>query len=303
MAAIRAYPWAMRAALALCTLAACGTSCGSPSNTPTLAPFASAPQPIRVTPEPGAIRLRVMTYNVNFGIEGDRAGLDAIRAGAPDVMFLQETTPAWERALVGAFGATHPHHRFEATRNEWVAGGLGVMSRWPIAKVETLTDGPGPFFAHRVVIDAPGGAFQVLNLHLRPPMSDSGSWLVGYFSTRGHREREARAHIAKLDPALPALAVGDFNEEDEGMAIAVFTARGFTSALPRFQPNATTWQWPVGGRTLRFRLDHVLHDRHFRAVGAAVIDRGRSDHAPVWADLERRTGNRGLPERGQDPPR
>jgi endonuclease/exonuclease/phosphatase family metal-dependent hydrolase len=253
-----------------------------------MAPFASAPQPVQVTPDATATKLRVMTYNVNFGLRGERSGIDAIKAGSPDVVFLQETTPEWERALIKDLGATYPHHRFEATRNEWIAGGLGVMSRWPIRTIERLDEGPGPFFAHRVVIDAPGGAFQTLNLHLRPPMSDSGSWVVGFFSTRAHREKEALAHVAKLDPKLPALAVGDFNEEDEGMAIAVFKARGFTSALPLFQPNATTWQWPVGGGTLRFRLDHVMYDQHFRAIAAAVVDQGRSDHAPVWADLERR---------------
>jgi endonuclease/exonuclease/phosphatase family metal-dependent hydrolase len=44
----------------------------------------------------------------------------------------------------------------------------------------------------------------------------------------------------------------------------------------------------VAGNTLRFRLDHVLYDKHFRAVDAEVVPAGRSDHAPVWADLERR---------------
>lgn len=250
--------------------------------------FASAPRPIRVQPDPAATSLRVMTYNVNFGLEGDPAGIEAVASAKPDLVLLQETTPAWEKAFVGALAIAYPHHRFEHTHTELLAGGLGVMSRYPIIKIDTLTEGGGPFFAWRVVIDAPGGPLQILDLHLRPPMSNSGSWVVGYFSTRADREREALAHVAKLDPSLPALAVGDFNEEDEGMAIAVFEQRGFTSALPQFQPNATTWQWPVGNRTLRFRLDHVLYDKHFRAIDAAVVPAGRSDHAPVWADLERR---------------
>lgn len=271
------------------TLAACGgASCGSSTSSSSPGVFTSAPRPIQVTPDPRATRIRVMTYNVNFGLDGDRRGIDAISAGAPDLVFLQETTGGWERAMNEAFATTYPHRRFEDTHDEWLAGGLGVLSRWPITTLETLTDGPGPFFAHRVVIDAPGGPIQVLNVHLRPPMSDGGSWVVGYFSTRAHREQEALAHVARLDPKLPTLAVGDFNEEDEGMAIAVFKDRGFTSALPLFHPNATTWQWPVADRTLRFRLDHILYDNRFLAVSAAVVDRGRSDHAPVWADLERR---------------
>ncbi|MBS1120634.1 MAG: Endonuclease/Exonuclease/phosphatase family protein [Deltaproteobacteria bacterium] len=111
--------------------------------------------------------------------------------------------------------------------------------------------------------------------------------MVGYFSTREDRQREAIAHVARLDPRLPTLVVGDFNEEDEGMALKIFRDHGFASALPKFHPNVDTWQWPVGGMTLRFRLDHILYDAHFRGLDANVVEAGRSDHFPVWADLER----------------
>jgi endonuclease/exonuclease/phosphatase family metal-dependent hydrolase len=243
-------------------------------------------------PTAGAAKFRVMTYNVNFGVAGDPAGLDAVEHGKPDLVFLQETNAEWEAAFVGRFATSHPHHRFSPPKNEWVAGGMGVMSRWPIVTVDQLDTEHGPFFAWRVVVDAPGGRLLVLNVHLRPPMSESGSWVVGYFSTRAVREAEMIDHLAALDrlgPDLPTLAVGDFNEEDEGMAIAKLVARGFSNALPRFQPDVDTWQWPVGDVTLKFRLDHVLHDRHFRALDANIVDEGRSDHAPVWADLERVT--------------
>ena len=228
-------------------------------------------------------KLRVMTYNVNFGLAGDRAGVEAITSAAPDVVLLQETNDRWEAALTGLY----PHARFQGPKNAWAAGGLGVLSRRPITTIEQLDTDAGPFFAWRIVVDAPGGPLQALNVHLHPPMDmASGSWVVGYFTTREIREREAADHIAKLDPSLPTIAAGDFNEEDEGRAIALFRARGFASALPRFKPDADTWQW--GNGSLRFRLDHVLYDeKHFRAVGADVVDKGRSDHAPVWADLVR----------------
>lgn len=273
----------MRVAVLLVVL-----SCSSGSGSPSRFSIASAPTPIVVQPDPTATRLRVMTYNVNFGVAGDPAGVAAIASASPDLVLLQETTEEWEAALVAGLGARFPHHRFEGTRNHWGAGGLGVMSRWPITRIDTLVDGGGPFFAHRVIVDAPGGPIQLLNVHLRPPMSDTGSWVVGYFSTRFDREREAKAHVARLDPRLPTIVAGDFNEEDEGMALAVFRARGFSNTLPLFQPNVDTWQWPVGSVTLRFRLDHILHDPRFRAIGAAIVEAGHSDHAPVWADLERR---------------
>ncbi len=236
-----------------------------------------------------AVRFRVLTYNMNFGLAGSREGVEAIGTANADVVVLQETNAEWEDAIVGALGRMYPHHRFQGPKNQFAAGGMGVLSRWPIAKIEQLDSDAGLFFAWRIVLDAPGGSLQILDVHLHPPMdTGSGSWVVGFFTTRPIREAEARDHVAKLDPSLPTLIAGDFNEEDEGRAIAVFHARGFESALPRFHPDADTWHWSVGGSTeLRFRLDHILFDRHFRAVGAGVVDKGRSDHAPVWADFVR----------------
>ena len=184
-----------------------------------------------------APHLRVLTYNMNFGVAGDRAGADAIRSASPDIALLQETNDEWQAALTGMF----PHERFQGPKTEWVAGGMGVMSKWPIASVDELTSDAGPFFAWRVVVDAPGGPIQLVNVHLHPPMdTQSGSWVVGYFSTRAVREQEAKDHIANIDWSLPTIVAGDFNEEDEGRAIALFRTKGLASALPRFRPDADT---------------------------------------------------------------
>jgi endonuclease/exonuclease/phosphatase family metal-dependent hydrolase len=164
---------------------------------------------------------------------------------------------------------------------------MGVMSSVPIRSIDELPSVAGPFFAWRVVLDAPGGPLQVLNLHLRPPMSDDGSWIVGYFSTRDSREREVAWHLARLDPALPTLIVGDFNEEGDGQAVRYAVERGYTDAIGQFAGGRRTWEWPVGAITLRFQLDHILYDPRLIAVAAGVVEGGRSDHKPVWADLER----------------
>jgi endonuclease/exonuclease/phosphatase family metal-dependent hydrolase len=269
-----------------CLAASCGR--GEPGTSSSYSGLSQPPAIDVPRVQPGDIRLRVMTYNVNFGGAGDPAGLAAIASASPDLVFLQETTDGWATALVERFGTSHPHHRFAPAKNEWIAGGMGVLSKWPITKLEQLDSDAGPFFAWRAIVDAPGGPLQVLNVHLRPPMSESGSWIVGFFAARAVREREMRDHLKSIDPALPTIALGDFNEEDEGMAIALLLARGFVNALPRFHPDVDTWQWPVGGTTLRFRLDHILYSRHFDALDANVVAAGRSDHAPVWADLVRR---------------
>lgn len=243
--------------------------------------------PVRAAPAHAPQALRVMSYNVNFGLAGDPAGADAIASASPDVVFLQETNDDWEALLVARLPG-FAFHRFGPPKR-LPAGGMGVLSRYPIASIEELDSVGGPFFAWRVVVDAPGGPLQVLDVHLRPPMSDSGSWVVGYFSTREDREHEIAWHVSRLDPKLPTLVVGDFNEEGDGRAVTVVKDRGFTDAIAQFAGATRTWEWPVGRFMLQFQLDHLLYDDRFVARAAGIVEAGRSDHKPIWADLERVT--------------
>jgi len=228
--------------------------------------------------------LRVMSYNVNFGVAGDPAAVAAIASAKPQIVLLQETNEVWEQTLVA--GSSYKHHRF-APPKELPAGGLGVLSRYPIVTIEELPSVGGPFFAWRVVIDTPSGRIQILNLHLRPPMSDGGSWVVGYWSTRETREQEIAWHLERLDPELPTLLAGDFNEEPDGRAMTYATDRGYTDAIAQFAKGRQTWHWPVGSITLRFQLDHIMYDTRFMAVAGGIVEAGNSDHRPVWADFER----------------
>jgi endonuclease/exonuclease/phosphatase (EEP) superfamily protein YafD len=246
--------------------------------------IASVPRAAVIPPRERAA-LRVMSYNLNFGLAGDPAGVAAIATATPEIVLLQESNDTWADALIAGLPG-FPHHRFTPPHG-WPAGGMGVMSRYPIVGIDELPSVNGPFFAWRVVIDTPEGRVQILNLHLRPPMSDSGSWVVGYFSTRADREHEIAWHVARLDPALPTLIAGDFNEEGDGRAMAVADRLGYTDAIAQYAGATRTWEWPVSRLTIRFQLDHVLYDKRFTAVAAGIVEAGRSDHKPVWADLER----------------
>ena len=67
-------------------------------------------------PAAASAALRVMTYNVNFGIPGDAPTIAAIDAGRADVVFLQEINPAWERALRARFAGRVPAHVLSRAR-------------------------------------------------------------------------------------------------------------------------------------------------------------------------------------------
>src|SRR4051812_41940830 len=79
--------------------------------------------------------LRLLTCNVNFGIAGDRATIDAIRDARADLVVLQETNAAWERALRAALAADLPHMVFH---NRGGAGGMAVLARVPLVAVDLL---------------------------------------------------------------------------------------------------------------------------------------------------------------------
>ena len=220
-----------------------------------------------------------MTYNVNFALADDAATLDAVAEADADVVFLQETNERWEANLRAALGRTYPHMAFK----HWPpAGGLAVLSKYPVREIEYLK--PTSWFpAARAVVASPIGKVQVLNVHLRPPVSDRGSVVSGYFSTPPVRASEIRAFARSLDGDLPTLIVGDFNESEGGRAMRWLERRGYASALPEYSPNAQTWRWKTRYLSLAGRYDHLCYDRRLTPLRVEVRNAGRSDHLPVVA--------------------
>lgn len=273
------------------TLLGCGTSnprqeADDPGSS------APAPQPStgslgreRFEPPPlaaGAPELRVLSFNINYGVGHDPSNVAAVAEADADLVLLQETTEQSEAVFREALAGTYPHALFRDCCN---AGGLGVMSRYPIREESYLEPTVGWFPAWRMVVDTPLGPVQVLDVHLRPPMSDGGSWVAGYFTTRDDRRAEIEAFWSALDPELPTIIAGDFNEDEKGRAIAFLAEKGLRSALPQVEPRAKTWRWQTKVGKLRFMLDHVVYGPGLELRGAKVLDRGTSDHLPVLVVL------------------
>ncbi len=220
--------------------------------------------------------LRMLTYNVNYGLAGDEETMEAIREAQADVVVLQETTPAWEDALRPAMSEDYAYMLF---RHSGGAGGLAILSRYPVHELDYLP-AIDWFPAWRLIVEGPLGPVQVLAVHLRPPISDRGSVVSGYFSTPGIRETEITDFLESLDPELPTVVAGDFNERD-GLALAQLEERGFRSAIPEFQSRARTWRWQTRVGEIRTMLDHIAYDQRLMPLNAEVIEAGRSDHFPV----------------------
>lgn len=220
--------------------------------------------------------LRVMTYNVlhdNPDIDGSLA---AVIAADCDVVLMQEVSRAWRAALEEA---PYAEKRFRLGARG--ALGKAVLSRLPIVS-EELYAPVDRFPAQAVVVEAPSGPLQVLNVHLRPAI-DRGSWVRGYVTTPPIRRREIEAYWARLDASLPTVVAGDFNEVPSGSAVRFLETQGLTLAVPS---GPATWHHVRKGRDLlRLDIDHVLAGRGVSVLEAEVLDVGSSDHRPVVARL------------------
>lgn len=268
-----------RLCAATVAIAACGN--GAPGGR---SDATADPRPARAAPN--GTSLLVMTYNLNYGLAGDRDTIRLIEESGADVVLLQETNHAWEKALRGALARAYRHMAF--LHDDRRAGGLAFLSRHPIELAEARPSPIGWFPAWRAVVDGPIGKVQLINLHLRPPGRRGGDYLRGYFESQRERLRETEAHLGLVSEDLPVILAGDFNEDARGRSLRHLIALGFESVLDRFSPWHPTWRWSTAMGEIRWQLDHIVLTRPLRATAAWVVDGGASDHVPVLARIERR---------------
>jgi len=64
--------------------------------------------------------VRVLTYNLNYGMPRDRPPLEVVRQADADLVLLQETSEPWEARIREALGDVYPYMSF---RHCCLAGG------------------------------------------------------------------------------------------------------------------------------------------------------------------------------------
>lgn len=241
---------------------------------------------VRPPEAPRGAHVSVMTFNVNYGMPGADEAVAAIREAGTDIVCLQETTEEWERLLRASLAAEYPHMAF---RHSGGAGGVAVLSKRAFRETALVPSAVGWFPGWVLEAETAVGTVQILDLHLRPAASETGSFSPGayLYKNRALHLEEIQAFHPRLDPRLPTIVCGDFNEGDGGAALSWLGERGFADTLPEFDRSADTWRWETSVGTVRKRLDHILHSAGLRSLSATVLPRGRSDHLPVVAVFER----------------
>jgi len=223
--------------------------------------------------------ISVLTYNVNYSfINKDVVSvLETIDA---DVVCLQETNLAWEHLIRDGLKGKFPFIQF---KHRGTAGGLAILSKYPIIKSDYLKNSAGWFPGWSVIIKKDQDSIQILNTHLKPGLTPKGrlGWNA-YFKAEEIHIKELETFIKELVPNLPTIILGDLNENDKGKAVSWLRNKGFEDALPQFDKRSKTWRFVL----LRGRYDHLIFNNKLVCTNAKVYKIGKSDHFPVFGVFE-----------------
>ena len=226
--------------------------------------------------------LRIITYNINWGVANPQNVIDYIVGSNADIICLQETHRYWEAILSTNLKNLYQYCVFK----EWPgAGGMAIMSRYELHNVTLIKPVDGWFPAILTNVEAPLGRLQCLNVHLKPPLSDRGSVNVSaYYQAPDIHLKELQGFMEKTEADMPLVIAGDFNENESGKAIQWLFEQGFNDALSTYDTYSKTWAWKTSfGIKLKNRYDHILFSKDMNCIGALVQEVEASDHMPVLA--------------------
>jgi endonuclease/exonuclease/phosphatase (EEP) superfamily protein YafD len=228
-----------------------------------VAPSRPAEQPIHLA-----------SYNVFFGKAGRSALTDEIAAMPADVLVIQAAYESLSERL-----RERLPDRTIRQDNE-----LLLVSKFPVRSVEVppmLPDGTPPMFV-KYVIDTPGGALRVFNVHPYSPRHA----LFGDRETGGNmaqREGQIAAAVAAAQNDVPPFVIaGDTNLP----ALSAIGRRHLSGLTDAFADVGLGFGYTFPAKRPWMRIDRVLgsDDVHFADV--RVAPRGASDHRAIFVDLE-----------------
>ena len=252
------------------------------------------------SPTPGAMHLRLLSYNIDGDSRGPDETAAVLRAANPDIICMQETGGEGQsRAIASRLTGYSFHHQ----------GQFALGSRFPIE--EAYQPPKIPFEGKmrsvrgmRYRLRTPGGPIVVYSMHPPSPhegldelrgqglRSELGSGhLFGNGRAAAEVTSNATLRVAEVEAlsedaarqTLPVILAGDTNLPGLSWALSRWLGRyqdGFAEAGRGFG-----YSFPATRRPW-MRIDRVLADGRFRFLGFAVGTAHASDHFPVVTDLE-----------------
>ncbi len=220
-----------------------------------------------------AAQIRILCSNVKMSNRNHAALGDLIRRYEPDVFVGMEVDDRWIAGLAEVM-ERFPHRVTHPLGNSY---GMALWSRLPLDDVDLrnllVKDVPS---IRATVTLRDGRPIALFVLHPEPPVP--------------HRNTEARdaeiglVGIETTETDLPAIVTGDLNDVAWSRTTRRFqrlsglldprVGRGFYNS---FDARYFFLRWP---------LDHLFHDPHFRLVDLRRLDHIGSDHFPMYFALE-----------------
>ena len=240
--------------------------------------LATAPGWMAVNNSPGfgenPPELKVLTLNLlHSNALGQGLALKVVRDLSPDLIWLTEYTPLWQRFLCREL-PDYPYRCQQPSQNPF---GAALFSRHPIPLAEMVELGHSWTPACRAVIQSPHGPIGFLGVHTPPP---------GFSYARSNERNRALQAIPLTLQNLPArrIVCGDFNATPWNAEFArLKTSAGL------FPGTTTTWlpTWPADlPSALRIPIDHILVAGKLRVRDAQLGANFFSDHLPLFATIE-----------------
>jgi endonuclease/exonuclease/phosphatase (EEP) superfamily protein YafD len=215
--------------------------------------------------------LRVATVNLWYANNDPRRLLAWLAANEPDLVALQEVSPAWIEALA----ATLPDYPYRQLLPRDDPYGIGVLSRLPLGQVTALDLAGDGLPSLQVTAGPASHPLQLLVLHTHWPLAP------GLQQARDRVLQKAAA-LARGQPSS-SIVLGDLNLTPYAPAFTrLVQSSGLRDALDD-QAWRPTWQasfWP-----LALPIDHVLVPRAGCVLDTSIGPDIGSDHRPVLVTL------------------
>ncbi|MFE2286561.1 endonuclease/exonuclease/phosphatase family protein [Streptomyces sp. NPDC059443] len=194
----------------------------------------------------------------------------ALAAGHPDLIALEELTPAALPAFTGALAAEYPHHATHGT--------VGLWSKYPLTEVRPVDIRPaglGPDWnrALRATAATPNGPVAVYVAHL--PSLRLGP--AGLGSARRDESAALLGAVLTAEPAGRVILLGDLNSTVDDRGLAPLRAARLNAPASGF-----AFSWPASFPLAR--IDQVLA-RSGTVTRVRTLPATGSDHLPVTGEI------------------
>jgi endonuclease/exonuclease/phosphatase (EEP) superfamily protein YafD len=217
-------------------------------------------------------RLRVMTVNMRLGHGSPEELAALVRRTRPDVVSVQELTPALALALDREFDQLLPERRLMPLPG---GHGIGLYARVPLSRRPVPGGLRNPMLAASLRMRG-AGPVEVFAVHAPPPV-------------RAVRVSQWREDLRRFPGATPdgdvRILAGDFNATLDHAELRRIVDSGYEDTADAVGAGLHG-TWPSGRRRVPpVAIDHVLADRRCGVRAVSVHTIPGSDHRAVLAEL------------------